>query len=326
MALQIAIEREVTASEPRILQAVVEGKLQRSGRMELRRRLLEAMVSGRKSVSWEWRDGRLRSAHFRQGVDLEYPSPGEDWPSEEARILFDLWTDDVRYLARWPREAEQASGSFSFQIEEYSVPVGASYVHTDDTKRVDIRWEVVPPHLQEAARRAIQLHEQYRLGHCPISPFKVEGPPSQPPNRRNAIWGMLPAICGTAISALGAMASLTMFAWWVVLGSFLWGLVAVPLIGWFALNWSTATRKQVEDSRDAAANSESRQRNWLPAILIFIALFLAVLLLPAMVADVWLRDPEAVTLVMATIFGFMMFIWGGLLCHHCRPEPDLEPL
>jgi hypothetical protein len=28
----------------------------------------------------------------------------------------------------------------------------------------------------------------------------------------------------------------------------------------------------------------------------------------------------------ATFFGFMVFIWGGMLIHHVRPEPDVEPL
>ncbi|MEX2141457.1 MAG: hypothetical protein WD894_19480 [Pirellulales bacterium] len=323
MATQTATEREATASEPRVLHAVVEDKLQRSGRMELRRRLLEAIVSGRETVSWEWKDKRLRSTYFRQDVDLQYPAPDEDWPSEGARCLFDLWTDDVGYLARWPREAKQAAGSFTFRIEECLVPVRASYAHTNDAERVDIELEEVPTRAQEAAKRALQWHDEYRLGHCPVSPFKEQSP-SQPPNPRSTIWAFLPAICITALLAALAIASFAAFAWPIVVGSFVWGLTAVPLSGWLALNSYAALSIPDEYARLAAFQATARRRAWSAGLLI--VLFFAALLLPAIVAGVWLREPEAVSLAIATFFGFMMFIWGGLLFHHSRREPDVEPL
>jgi hypothetical protein len=116
------------------------------------------------------------------------------------------------------------------------------------------------------------------------------------------------------------------FAWPIAVGSVLWGLVAVPVMGWFALDRLTAAPDSPENHREAPTINVPRQQAWTLGIVVFGTLFVSLLLLPAIVAGTWCHEPESVSLAMATFFGFMIFIWGGLLFHHSRPEPDLEPL
>ena len=65
---------------------------------------------------------------------------------------------------------------------------------------------------------------------------------------------------------------------------------------------------------------------WSVGFLAFSVALVSLLLLPAAVGGTWLREPEAVSLFMATFFGLMLFLWGGILFHHPRREPELEPL
>jgi hypothetical protein len=322
MAVDTAIDPERAVGEPRILHAVVEDRVQRSGRMELRRRLLEAIVSGRNAVSWELRQGRL----YRGGADLQCASLDEDGPSDGPRCLFDLWTGDVRYLAGLSPTAAPATGAFNFEIEGHFIPVWVTCQNTDDGERVETDWDEAASHVQHAAKRALQWHEEYLLGHCPVSPFAEPDPPSKPSNRRNAFWGFLPAILVTVFAMVATAAAWMTFAWPIVLGSVLWGLVVVPVVGWLAINWLANTSNDSPEGSDASTNDKSIQRTWTLGLIVFGAMFLSLLLIPAIVAGIWLREPEAVNLAMGTIFGFMMFIWGALLFHRARPWPDIEPL
>jgi hypothetical protein len=328
MVIHSEIEREPAAAEPRVLHAVVEDRLQRTGRMELRRRLLEAIVDGRNSVSWELRDGRLHSSGFRPDDDLQFPSPDEDTPEtrQGARILFDLWTNDVRYLADLSRSAQHGFGIFGFDTEDHSIPVHVNLQNNDDSERVELCWDEVIPDIQEAARRMIRWHEQYRFGHCPVSPFAEADVGSPRPKRRGGILGLPLTIGVTALSGLGGAAALTTFAWPVVVGSFLWGLVVVPLIGWFALNRLTASLDVPENCGDDSTELEPRERTWSLRFSLFCALMVAILLLPAAVAGNWSPESEAICLAMATFFGLMLFLWGGILFYRPLREPELEPL
>ena len=325
MDVAIEINPERRAGEPRILHAVVEDKVQRSGRMELRRRLLEAMVTGRGAVSWELREGRLHSMDFRQGVDLVFPlQEEEEWPGEGARFMFDLWTDEVRYLAGLAPTAEQDSGTFRLRIEEVVVPVRVKFLDSDDANRVDIDWDEVPVPVQQAAKRALQWLDDYALGHCPISPFKEQESQFQPPRPRKATLAYLPSICITALLAVLAFAAFATFAWQIVVGSFVWGMTVAPLVGWLTLNSYAAASLPDAYAILPFFQTTARRRALCAGSLI--TLFFAVLLLPAIVVGIWLREPEAVNVAVATFFGFMVFIWGGVLIHHVRPEPDVEPL
>jgi hypothetical protein len=328
MGVETAIELEPATVEPRVLHAVVEDKLQRSGRMELRRRLLKAIVERRDAVSWELREGRLRSPSYYPGADLVFPSSDEDSQEtrKRARILFDLWTNEIRYLARLSPTALHGSGTFYFGIEAHIIPVRVTGENTGDAKRVELELDETAPLVQQAAKRSIQWHEQYRLGHCPVSPFAEPDPPSQPSNRRKAFWGFLPAILVTVFSMLATAAALMTFTWPIVLGSVLWGLVVVPAAGWFALNWLANTGNDSPEGSGASTNDESIQRTWTLGCFVFGAMFVSLLLMPAIVAGIWLREPEAVNLAMATIFGFMIFLLDATLFHHVCREPDIEPL
>jgi hypothetical protein len=328
MAVLTQIEPEPAASAPRILHAVVEDRFQRSGRMELRRRLLKAIVEGRNSVSWELREGRLCSPSYYPSADLVFPSSDDDSHEarEGARILFDLWTNDVRYLAGlWPT-APQRPETFSFEVEGHLILVRVICQNRNDAERVELDWDETASLVQQAAKRALQWHEEYRLGHCPVSPFAEPDAPPQTSNRRKAFWGFLPAIGVTALTALATVAAFMTFAWPIALCSVLWGLVVVPAVGWFALNWLSNTRNDAAEGSDGSTNDGSNQRTWTLGFFVFGAMFVSLLLLPAIIAGVWLREPEAVNLAMATILGFMMLLWGGLLFHHSRTEPALESL